>query len=174
MAPSLSLRHECSWAEETLSPTNVHSGNPVADSQWIVYRRFSYTFKTRLNLSQETIDSEIQFAKIASKSYCTRKTIGCFTETIGCLYQQTTNKTEFKELEMERLYTVIYTGSLQTQSYIQSSQKPWGNPLSNHTLITYTTNKRMTLNTSRNTLSLVNTLTPRLLILIPSRTHNQS
>ena len=76
-----------------------------------------------MNLSQERIDSEIQFAKTASKSCSTRKTIGCLTETIGCLYQQTTNKTEFKELEIERLYTVVYTGSLQTQSYIQSSQK---------------------------------------------------
>jgi len=70
-----------------------------------------------MNLSQETIDSEIQFAKTTSKSCSTRK-------TIGCLYQQTTNKTEFKELKIERLYTVVYTGSLQTQSYIQSSQKP--------------------------------------------------
>ena len=69
------------------------------------------------------------------------------------------NKTEFKELEIEKLYTIVYTGSLQTQSYIQSSQKPWGNPLSNHTLITYTTTKRMTLNTSKNTLSLANTPT---------------
>jgi len=34
------------------------------------------------------------------------------------------NKTEFKELEIKRLYTVVYTGSLQTQSYIQSSQNP--------------------------------------------------
>jgi len=34
------------------------------------------------------------------------------------------NKTEFKELEIEKLYTIVYTGSLQTQSYIQSSQKP--------------------------------------------------
>ena len=33
-------------------------------------------------------------------------------------------QTEFKELEIERLYTVVYTGSLQIQSYIQSSQKP--------------------------------------------------
>jgi len=71
-----------------------------------------------MNLSQEKIDSEIQFAKIASKTCSTRKTIGCFTETIGCLYHQTTNKTKFKELEIERLYTVVYTGSLQTQSYI--------------------------------------------------------
>jgi len=62
--------------------------------------------------------------KQQAKAAVPEKTIGCFTETISCLYQQTTNKTEFKELEIERLYTVVYTGSLQTQSYIQSSQKP--------------------------------------------------
>ena len=32
--------------------------------------------------------------------------------------------TKFKEIEIERLYTVVYTGSLQIQSYIQSSQNP--------------------------------------------------
>ena len=75
-----------------------------------------------MNLSQETIDKKFSLPKTANKIRTTRKTIGCFTETIGCLYQQTTNKTEFKELEIERLYTDVYTGSLQTQSYIQSSQ----------------------------------------------------
>ena len=102
----------------------------------------------------------------------TGKTIGCFAETIGCLYQLSNNKTEFKEIGIERLHTDVYTGSLQTQSYIQSSQKPWGNPLRNHNLITFTTTKRMTLNTSRHTLFLANTPTSRLLILIPSRTHS--
>ena len=72
------------------------------------------------------------------------------------------------------MHTNVYTGSLQIQSYIQSSQKPLGNPLSNHTLITYTTTKKVTLNTSRHTLFLANTPTLRLLILIPSRTHSQS
>jgi len=56
-----------------------------------------------------------------AKAAVPEKTIGCFAETIGCLYQQKTKKTEFKELEIERLYTIVYTGSLQTQSYIQSS-----------------------------------------------------
>ena len=77
-----------------------------------------------MNLSQETIDKKFSLPKTANKNITTRKTIGCFTETISCLYQQTTKKTEFKELEIERLYTIVYTGSLQTQSYIQSSQKP--------------------------------------------------
>jgi len=70
------------------------------------------------------LSQEIQFAKTAIKNNSTRKTIGCFTETIDCLYQQTTNKTKFKELGIERLHTDVYTGSLQIQSYIQSSQKP--------------------------------------------------
>jgi len=52
------------------------------------------------------------------------KTIGCFSETIGCLYQSQNDKTEFKEIGIEKLYTVIYTGSLEIQSYIQSSQNP--------------------------------------------------
>jgi len=70
-----------------------------------------------MNLSLETIDKKFSLPKTANKISTTKK-------TIGCLYQQTTIKTEFKELEIERLYTVDYTGSLQTQSYIQSSQKP--------------------------------------------------
>jgi len=82
---------------------------------------FRKLLKQEWNYLSKTIDSEIQFAKTASKSCSTRKTIGCFTETISCLYQQTRNKTEFKELEIERLYTDVYTGSLETQSYIQSS-----------------------------------------------------
>ena len=50
----------------------------------------------------------------------------------------------------------------------------WGNPLSNHTLITYTITKKVTLIPSRHTLLLANTPTLRLLILIPSRTHIKS
>jgi len=53
-----------------------------------------------------------------------RKIIGCFSETIGCLYQFQNDKTEFKEIGIEKFYTVVYTGSLQIQSYIQSSQNP--------------------------------------------------
>ena len=56
-----------------------------------------------MNLSQETIDKKFILPKTTNKISTTRKTIGCFTETIGCLYQQTTNKTEFKELEIEEI-----------------------------------------------------------------------
>jgi len=58
-----------------------------------VFANFS---KLRMNLFHKTIDSAIQLAKTASKSCSTRKTIGCFVETIGCLYQQTTNKLNLK------------------------------------------------------------------------------
>jgi len=77
-----------------------------------------------MNLSQETIDKKFSLPKNNKQNSRTRKTISCFTETIGCLYQQTTNKTKIKELRIERLHTDVYTSSLQIQSYIQSSQKP--------------------------------------------------
>ena len=50
-----------------------------------------------MNLFQKPIDSAIQLAKTASKTVILeKKTIGCFFETIGCLYQQTTNKLKLK------------------------------------------------------------------------------
>ena len=71
----------------------------------------------------ETLIKNSVFQNIKQK-HNTGKTIDCFTETISCLYQLSNDKTEFKEIGIERLYTVVYTGSLQTQSYIQSSQNP--------------------------------------------------
>jgi len=53
------------------------------------------------------------------------------------------------------MHTEVYTGSLKTQSYIQSSHKPLGNPLSNQPWITYNTTKVVTLIPSRHTLPLV-------------------
>jgi len=49
-----------------------------------------------MNLFQKPIDSAIQLAKTASKTVVLEKTIGCFFETIGCLYQQTTKKLKLK------------------------------------------------------------------------------
>jgi len=65
-----------------------------------------------MKLSQETIDKESSFAKTTSKNNSTRKTIGCFAETIGCLYQQTKSKLNLKRLRIEILHTDVYTGSL--------------------------------------------------------------
>jgi len=50
-----------------------------------VFANFS---KLKMNLLKKPIVSAIQLAKTASKSCSTRKTINCFVETIGCLYQQ--------------------------------------------------------------------------------------
>ena len=55
-----------------------------------------------MNLFQKPIDSTIQLTKIASKNCSTRTT--------------NNKQTEIKELEIERLYTVVYTGSLQTRA----------------------------------------------------------
>ena len=62
-----------------------------------------------MNLFQKPIDSAIQLAKTASKNCSTRKN--------NRLFIPANNKqTEIKELEIERLYTVVYTGSLQTRA----------------------------------------------------------
>jgi len=47
---------------------------------------------SRMKLSQETIDKESSLPKQQAKNSSTRK-------TIGCLYQQTNIKTEFKEIK---------------------------------------------------------------------------
>jgi len=55
---------------------------------------------------RESIDKEIQFAKSQSKNNSTRK-------TIGCLYQFTNIKTEFKELrDRENAHRCLYWFSL--------------------------------------------------------------
>jgi len=38
-----------------------------------------------MKLSQETKDKEFNLPKTQNKNNSTRKTIGCFAETIGCL-----------------------------------------------------------------------------------------
>jgi len=85
---------------------------------------FKKDFRKLLSLEwkycKKTLIKNSVFQNIKQK-HNTGKTIGCFTETIGCLYQLLIDKTEFKEIGIEKLYTVVYTGSLQTQSYIQSS-----------------------------------------------------
>ena len=63
-----------------------------------------------MKILQENLDWETSFSKHTTILV---KTIGCFTETIGCLYQLANIKTEFKELGIERLHTDVYTGSLQ-------------------------------------------------------------
>ena len=79
---------------------------------------FKKYFRKLLSLEwkyfKKTLIKESVFQNIKQK-HNTEKTIGCFTETIGCLYQLSNNKTEFKEIGKERLYTDVYTSSLQIE-----------------------------------------------------------
>jgi len=84
-----------------------------------------------MKLLREQLDKEISLPQHKANKHSTRKRIGCFEETIGCLYQFTNIKLKLKSLRIERMHTEVYTGSLLTKNYIQSSQKPLGNPLSN-------------------------------------------
>jgi len=52
-----------------------------------------------MKLLRETVDKEISFPKHKANKHSTGKTIGCFAETIGCLYQFANIKTEFKEIK---------------------------------------------------------------------------
>ena len=62
-----------------------------------------------MNLSLETIDKEISLPKTQRKNNNTRKTIGCFAETIGCLYPFANVKTKFKEIkDRENAHRCLY------------------------------------------------------------------
>ena len=124
-----------------------------------------------MNLFQKPIDSAIQLAKTASKSCSTRKTIGCFVETIGCLYQQTTNKLNLKSQRQRGC----------TQLFILVHSKLQLHPVFSETLRIFTEqspldhlhhNQENNLETPQETHSPWPTL--RLLILNTSRTHSQS
>jgi len=110
----------------------------------------------------------------SSKQKSNRKTIGCFAETIGCLYQNITT-TEIKEFKAERIAQTIYTDSLLTQELHPVSQKPLGNPLGNQIQIPYTHHQRSDLDPLKTHTSFGSAHTqPRMLILTTSRAHNPS
>jgi len=93
-----------------------------------------------MKLLRKILESEFSLPKHKANKHSTRKKIGCFAETIGCfaetigcfaeiigcLYQFTNKKLNLKSLRIERMHTEVYTGSLLTKSYIQSSHKPLG------------------------------------------------
>jgi len=77
-----------------------------------------------MKLSQETIDKKSSLPKQQSKTAVLEKQ-SVISQKQSIVYtskQQT--KLNLKSLRIERLHTHVYTGSLQIQSYIQSSQKP--------------------------------------------------
>jgi len=58
---------------------------------------------------QETNDKKFSLPKHKAKTTTLEKTIGCFAETIGCLYQFANIKTEFKEIkERENAHRCLY------------------------------------------------------------------
>jgi len=73
-------------------------------------------------------------------------------------------------LREERDTQIVYWFTLKPRA-TSSPQNPLGNPLHNQIQITHKTTKEVTLNPSRNTLSLAQH-TPRMLILTTSRAHN--
>jgi len=80
---------------------------------------FKKDFRKLLSLEwkyfKKTLIKNSVFQNIKQK-HNTGKIIGCFIESIGCLYQLLIDQTEFKEIGIEKLYTVVYTGSLQTKA----------------------------------------------------------
>jgi len=48
---------------------------------------------------REILESEFNLPKHKANKHSTRKTIGCFAETIGCLYHFTKYKTKIKEFK---------------------------------------------------------------------------
>jgi len=74
-----------------------------------------------MKLSQETVDKESSLPKHKAKKHSTRKTIGCFAETIDCLYQFANIKTEFKELrerECTQRFILVHSKPRATSSLL--------------------------------------------------------
>jgi len=101
--------------------------------------------------------------KLAKNTICFkvkhRKTIGCFFDSIICLYQsklKQLKKQNLKDIREKEMHTSsLYWFTLTTRA-TSSSQKPLGNPLSNQTRLQTPHTKIVTLNPSRNTLPLAN------------------
>jgi len=80
-----------------------------------------------MNLFQKPIDSAIQLAKIARKNFNTRKNNRLFLRNNRLFIPANNKQTEIKELRIERLYTVVYTGSLQTRATSSLLRNPEDN-----------------------------------------------
>jgi len=55
-----------------------------------------------MKLLRENLNQNSVCQKHKANKHSTRKTIGCFAETIGCLYQFTNIKLKLKSLRIER------------------------------------------------------------------------
>ena len=124
-----------------------------------------------MKLSRETNYKEFSLPKTQNTNNNTRKTIGCFAETIGCLYQFANIKTEFKEIkERENAHKCLYwftinlelhpvfsetTKNTTNQSnldHLQHNQESDLDPLKTHTSLGQHTNtKNVDLDPFKNT-----------------------
>jgi len=76
-----------------------------------------------MKLLRETNDKESSFPKLKAKNNSTRKIIGCFAETISCLYQFANIKTEFKEVkDRENAHRGLYWFTLNPELHLVFSK----------------------------------------------------
>ena len=87
-----------------------------------------------MKLLQETIDKESSLPNQQEKTTAPEKqSVVSQKQSVVYTSLQIT-KLNLKSLRIERMHTDVYNGSLQTQSYIQSSQKPLRNSIKQSTL----------------------------------------
>jgi len=77
-------------------------------------------------MKNQSIENYVQSIKSYFK-FDSRKSTSCFHETTDCLYRQNwkTMLKKFMSIGIERIKQDVYTGSLLTQNYIQSSTYHW-------------------------------------------------
>ena len=109
-----------------------------------------------MKILQKNLDWEFSFSKTNNKSTKLEKQSVVLTKQSVVYTSSKISNWIKRDRDREIVHSCLYWFT-PNKSYVQSSQKPRGYPLSYHHLITYTTTKRMTLNTSRKTLSLANT-----------------
>jgi len=76
-----------------------------------------------MKLLQETIDKEFSLPNQQAKTTAPGKQSVVSQKQSVVYTSLQISKLNLKSLRIERMHTDVYTGSLQTQSYIQSSQK---------------------------------------------------
>jgi len=128
-----------------------------------------------MKLLRETLESEFSLPKHKADKHNTRKTIGCFAETIGCLYQFTNIKIEFKEIkDRENAHRGLYWFTLNPELH-SIFPETTGESTKQSTLDYLQHNQRSDLDPLKTHISFGFSTTPlRMLIMIPLRTHNTS
>ena len=127
-----------------------------------------------MKLLQETIDKKCSLSNQQAKTTTPEKQSVVSQKQSVVYTSLQILKLNLKSLRIERLHIDVYTGSLQTQSYIQSSQKPLRKSTKQSNLDHLQHNQESDIEPFKKHTSLGQHTILRLLILIPSRTHSQS